>query len=89
MAPVKATAVGITPQIIDDKELSKLQETLNSFSIKNLDANPNQSSEVDHLLKMLKNFSEWKFEEQVDLYEWIPTLNSVDALLSYYVVNYP
>lgn len=65
MAPVKATAVGITPQIIDDNELSKLQETLNSFSIKNLDANLDQSFEVDQLLKMLKNFSEWKFEEQV------------------------
>jgi len=89
MAPVKATAVGITPQIIDDEELSKLQKTLNSFSINNTGADLNESSEIHRLLELLNNYSEWKFEEQVDLYEWIPALNSIDTILSHYIANYP
>ena len=60
MAPVKATAVGITPQIIDDPELKELLQRLNSFS-----SNHDVTMEADVLVSLLEQYEKWRFEEQV------------------------
>jgi hypothetical protein len=66
MAPVKATAVGIAPQAIDDAELATLLETLNAFSIKT-DVEHASTDEINRLVAVVEQCPEWKFEEQVSI----------------------
>lgn len=66
MAPVKATAVGIAPQAIDDSELSTLLETLNNFELNAAEDIENASTdEINRLVSVVEPYPEWQFEEQV------------------------
>lgn len=66
MAPVKATSVGVTPQIIDDEELAKLLATLNGFNLDRQDVNKEEAAtEIAKLVSAVSKYPEWKFEEQV------------------------
>ena len=67
MAPVKATAVGIMPQIVDDVELLKLVKELNSIEVKTKAGDGNEASpdEVARLVSVVSRYPEWMFEEQV------------------------
>jgi hypothetical protein len=87
MAPVTATNVGMAPQVIDSPELKTLMDTLNAMEMK-------EGAEMrimESLVETLEPFSTtaWRFEEQVDLYDWIPALNAVDASISYLLETYP
>lgn len=89
MAPVKATAVGILPQTVDDVELVNLLKELNSIQVKDAESDGSSTSEIARLVAIVARYPEWIFEEQVDLHEWIPTLNAIDATLSYYIQTFP
>jgi hypothetical protein len=65
MAPVKATAVGITPQTTDDAELVKLLQELNGFRIKT--DNDVSTDEINRLVAHVHKYPQWKFEEQVSV----------------------
>ena len=73
MAPILSTAVGVTPQIIDDPRLIDLLEKLNEFEPKNLidRKHPQSADEVIALLDITKlvaviePYQSWIFEEQV------------------------
>ncbi|CAB9503919.1 Probable E3 ubiquitin-protein ligase hulA [Seminavis robusta] len=95
MAPILSTAVGVTPQIIDDPRLRKLIETLNGFQ-PHPQRNPPQTSDdvvapldVAELVAVVEPYQSWHFEEQVDLHEWIAGLNAIDACLAYFIQKYP
>lgn len=74
MAPVKATSVGVAPQIIDDIKLVHLLERLNSFEIhitpsSEMAADQPQSLpplNIDALISELNPYPSWRFEEQVN-----------------------
>lgn len=66
MAPVKATAVGIAPQAIDDAELATLLETLNAFLIET-DVDQASTDDINRLVAVVEQFPEWEFEEQVSI----------------------
>lgn len=97
MAPILSTAVGVTPQIIDDPRLRKLIEVLNEFEPKQLcdRVKTNKANEViapldiAALVAVIEPHQTWSFEEQVDLHEWIPALNAIDACLAYLIQKYP
>jgi hypothetical protein len=63
MAPVKANAIGIIPQIIDDDELSKLLRHLNSIQV--MSGDDVTVDEIDRLVSVLEQHPKWTFEEQV------------------------
>ena len=74
MAPILSTAVGVTPQIIDDPRLQKLLRKLNEYEPKGLYQPQNyQSSEeviaplddIEDLVAVLEPYQKWMFEEQV------------------------
>ena len=73
MAPILSTAVGITPQIIDDPRLQKLIEKLNEFEPKQLYARIQSEKSDDFtapldiaaLVALIKPHETWSFEEQV------------------------
>lgn len=74
MAPILSTAVGVTPQIIDDPRLQKLLVKLNEYEPKGLYQTKNyQSSEeviaphdhIEELVAVLEPYQKWIFEEQV------------------------
>lgn len=65
MAPVTATAVGITPQTIDDVELAALLKSLNSFR---LPSNDIDGDDILRLVSIVEKYPEWQFEEQVSSY---------------------
>lgn len=67
MAPVKATAVGILPQIVDDVELLNLLKELNSIQVKGgeSDGSSTSSDEIARLVAVVARYPEWIFEEQV------------------------
>lgn len=62
MAPVTATAVGITPQTIDDAELAALLKNLNSFRFSSNDID---GDDILRLVSIVEKYPEWQFEEQV------------------------
>lgn len=71
MAPILSTAIGVTPQIVDDPKLAYLIETLNGFQTlaerkpaDDLD-NVDTPVDVDKLVKILEPYETWPFEEQV------------------------
>lgn len=67
MAPILATATGVTPQKLDDPQLRGLLDSLRSLKVlqQNDDASTAEISlkELNELLAPWK--SEWLFEEQV------------------------
>ena len=63
MAPVKANAIGIILQIIDDCELSKLLRHLNSIQV--MSGEDVAVDEIDRLVSVLEQHPKWTFEEQV------------------------
>lgn len=74
MAPILSTAVGITPQIIDDPRLQQLLKDLNEFQPKNVvyQNNKPQSAgdvvaplDITKLVSTLEPYQKWIFEEQV------------------------
>lgn len=65
MAPVKATAVGVMPQIVDDVELLNLVKELNSIQVNARESNQASADEVARLVTVVARYPEWKFEEQV------------------------
>ena len=79
MAPILATAVGITPQIIDDPRLQQLLGKLNEFLPQpnnryyyesSADVRPPLDGRtVEELVAVLEPHQAWIFEEQVRLIE--------------------
>lgn len=65
MAPVKATAVGILPQTVDDVELVNLLKELNSIQVKDAESDGSSTSEIARLVAIVARYPEWIFEEQV------------------------
>ena len=73
MAPILSTAVGVTPQIIDDPRLQQLIEQLNKFEPEQLCGRikPKNSDEViapldiAALVAVIEPHQTWAFEEQV------------------------
>lgn len=72
MAPILSTAVGVTPQIIDDPRLQKLIEKLNEFKpqqhdeiqLKKSDGLP-APLDIATLVALVEPHQTWAFEEQV------------------------
>jgi len=76
MAPILATAVGVSPQIIDDPRLRRLLAKLNAFEIKGLYQQVSYASSdhvkvpldnMDELVTLLEPHQTWIFEEQVSI----------------------
>jgi hypothetical protein len=90
MAPVTVSALGVTRQTIDDPALENLVVRLSSFSA-GLHSDGSNWSVVDvpSLVLELSKHLEWRFQEQSDLYEWINTLNAIDAALWKLLESYP
>lgn len=73
MAPILSTAVGVTPQIIDDPRLQKLIEKLNEFEPKKLFDRIQSKKSGEHtapldiaaIVALIEPHKSWKFEEQV------------------------
>lgn len=69
MAPVTATNVGMTPQVVDSPQLKQLMEQLNAIHIggENKDLNDKDavSQSIQELLALVEPFTTWRFEEQV------------------------
>lgn len=73
MAPILSTAIGVTPQIIDDPSLQKLIELLNEFEPKQpYDLIKQQDPEeviapldIAALVAAIEPHQSWAFEEQV------------------------
>ena len=74
MAPILATAVGVTPQIIDDPRLQKLIKKLNKLDPQQAYYEKIQSQKSDEvtepfdiaaLIYLIKPHEKWMFEEQV------------------------
>jgi len=78
MAPILSTAVGVTPQIIDDPNLKLLLKKVNEFEPSDLldrKKNPQSAEEVNapldvaSLVAVIEPHQSWTFEEQVRLME--------------------
>jgi hypothetical protein len=67
MAPVKTTAVGVLPQIVDDVELLNLLKELNSIQVKATEGDRASYcyDEIARLVGIVARYPEWIFEEQV------------------------
>jgi hypothetical protein len=73
MAPILSTAVGVTPQIIDDPRLRQLIETLNEFQPqmplgRKQPVTPDDVTapfDIAKLIAVIEPYQAWKFEEQV------------------------
>ena len=65
MAPVKANAIGIILQIIDDGELSELLKQLNSIQV--MSGEDVTVDEINRLVALVEQYPTWTFEEQVSL----------------------
>ena len=73
MAPILSTAVGVTPQIIDDPKLCLLIQSLNEFQPDRplRPIQPDTPEEVlapfniADLIAVIEPYQTWKFEEQV------------------------
>lgn len=63
MAPVKANAIGIILQLIDDGELSKLLQHLNCIQI--MSGEVVTVDEINRLVAVVEQYPTWSFEEQV------------------------
>lgn len=71
MAPI-FSAIGITPQIIDDERLQVLRSSLESVSLNKPLQNANPTSDpldapldIERLVELLEPWQSWTFEEQV------------------------
>jgi hypothetical protein len=76
MAPILSTAIGVTPQIIDDPRLRQLLNRLDEFEPNKVSASstkPQSAEEViapldiTKLVSLLEPYQTWIFEEQVRL----------------------
>jgi hypothetical protein len=70
MAPITATAIGVSPQVLDDPALKKLLSALNQLDLGTLlDSNRSlpeaKPAVLDELCTLLEPWREWVFEEQV------------------------
>ena len=63
MAPVKANAIGIILQLIDDGELSKLLQHLNCIQM--MSGEVVAVDEINRLVAVVEQYPTWSFEEQV------------------------
>jgi len=98
MPPVTASSAGITRQTIDDPELVELIDCLSRFDVLGnaglLFPPDNAAAEhpkvdIDGLTTELSKWQTWRFQEQVDLYEWIHPLNVMDAALTDLMLAHP
>lgn len=91
MAPILVTTSGISVQVLDDPELIDLLKSLHDIPV--ISTTELCSREVPHDIEKLCNvlhpwYREWRFEEQVDLHEWIHPLNVMDSALSWILMKY-
>jgi hypothetical protein len=70
MAPILATATGITPQVNDEVELAVLKERLSKLGkpIVSIDA-PTEAPPAE-LFEVLKSWNNWQFEDEVSIVQF-------------------
>ena len=88
MAPIFA-AIGIIPQIIDDKRLGLLRINLESICLNERsgtdDRKPdslNPPLDIERLVGLLQPWQSWTFEEQVSFMNWLVMVESYSSMAS-------